>query len=381
VKLPAALAIAATFAVTAAPAAARAESHHTLAGSLQLDYLVVPTNLNAREDTFDGMTAELSLKYSVDFTSNAAASVKVCFACHGFEAAGAYVDLRAADELSVRIGRLTPEFGSFPQRGDPANHHSNDKPLPYDMGRMLHHTRWNEGILPAPWVDNGVELLGTRFVGGGRVDYAAYILSGPKGTSATGDLDFIASRNPNLYYVDNNSEPAFGARLSGTVDFDTTGHGMTFGASFMSGHYDADRHLGFLIGGADLVVNLDGLVLRAEYLARRTDIQVIGNPGLWRYPAGTAGISDDHFFKHGFYAEAEVPIGAVDLFGRFDGLLRFGNALMASQLSSNARLLRYTAGGSVRISENIRIKASAEYYESNDLGNDVALHLAVATPF
>ena len=342
---------------------------------------MVPTNPNIRLSTFDGMTAELSLKYSVDFTSNAAASVKVCFACHGFEAAGAYVDLRAADELSVRVGRLTPEFGSFPQRGDPANHHSNDKPLPYDMGRMLHHMNWNEGILPAPWVDNGVELLGTRFVGGGRVDYAAYILSGPKGTAENGDLDFLSSRDPNLYYVDNNSEPVVGARLSGTADFDATGHGVTFGASFMAGHYDAARHLGFLIGGADIVFNLDGFVLRAEYLARRTDISVATDPMIWRYPAGTPGTSDDHFFKHGFYAEAEVPIGVVDVFARFDGLLRFGNALVTSGLSSTARLLRYTAGASVRISENIRIKASGEYYQSPDLGDDVALHLAVATPF
>jgi hypothetical protein len=381
VKLPAALAISTALAVAAAAAVARAETHHTLAGSLQLDYLVVPTNIDANKDTFDGMTAELSLKYSVDFTSNAAASVKVCFACHGFEAAGAYVDLRAADELSVRIGRLTPEFGSFPQRGDPANHHSNDKPLPYDMGRMLHHRAWNEGILPAPWVDNGVELLGTRFVGSGRVDYAAYILSGPKGTDQNGDIDFIASRDPNRYYVDNNSEPAAGARLSGTIDFDTTGHGVTFGASVMAGHYDAARQLGFAIGGADLVLNLDGLVLRAEYLVRRTEIAMMAAPNIWRYMPGTPGISDDHFLKHGFYGELGVPIGTVDLFARFDGLLRFGNTLTSSGLTSSARLLRYTAGGSVRISENIRIKASAEYYQSNDLGNDVALHLAVATPF
>jgi hypothetical protein len=381
VKRAAALAISATLALATAAAVARAETHHTLAGSLQLDYLVVPTNLTNHADTFDGMTAELSLKYSVDFTGNAAASVKVCFACHGFEAAGAFVDLRAADELSVRIGRLTPEFGSFPQRGDPANHHSNDKPLPYDMGRMLHHKLWNEGILPAPWVDNGVELLGTRFVAGGRVDYAVYILSGPKGTAQNGDLDFIASRDPNRYYVDNNSEPAAGARLSGTIDFDATGHGVTFGASVMTGHYDSARQLGFLIGGADIVVNLDGLVLRGEYLVRRTDISVDATPGAWRYPAGTPGISDDHFFKHGFYGELDVPLGGVDLFARFDGLLRFGNALMSSGLSSSARVLRSTAGGSVRISENIRLKASAELYQSSDLGNDVALHLAVATPF
>ena len=236
-------------------------------------------------------------------------------------------------------------------------------------------------ILPAPWVDNGVELLGTRFVGGGRVDYAAYLLSGPKGTAQNGDLDFIASRDPNHYYVDNNSEPAAGARLSGTIDFDATGHGVTFGASLMTGHYDSARQLGFLIGGADIVVNLDGLVLRGEYLVRRTDIAVDMTPGIWRYPAGTPGISNDHFFKHGFYGELDVPLGAVDLFARFDGLLRSGNALISSGLSSSARVLRSTVGGSVRISENIRLKASGELYQSNDLGNDVALHLAVATPF
>jgi hypothetical protein len=343
---------------------------------------VVPTNPHARTTTLDGMTAELSLKLGVDFTANASASVKVCFACHGFEAAAAFIDLRAADELSVRIGRLTPEFGSFPQRGDPANHLSNDKPLPYDMGRMLHHTEWNEGILPAPWVDNGVELLGTRFVGGGRVDYAAYILSGPKSNADRIDFDFIASREPNAYYVDNNSEPVVGARLSGTADFDSSGHGVTFGASFMAGRYDPDRRLSFVIGGADLMLNLDGFVLRAEYLARRTDMAADDKPaGYWKYGPGPDGRFDDHFFKHGFYAETEVPIGRVDAFVRFDGLLRFGNVPVQSPLSSSARLLRYTAGAAVRISENIRIKTSAELYQSGELGNDVALHLAVATPF
>jgi hypothetical protein len=369
-------------AVATTAAAARAETHRTIAGSLQLDYLLVPTDARARAITFDGMTAELSLKFSIDFTPSASASVKLCFACHGFEAASAFVDLRAADELSLRVGRLTPEFGSFPQRGDPANHRSNDKPLPYDMGRMLHHAEWDEGILPAPWVDNGIELLGTRFVGGGRVDYAAYILSGPKANADLVDFDFIKSRDPNQYYVDNNSEPVVGARLSGTADIDSAGHGVTFGASVMAGHYDADRRLGFLIGGADIVVNLDGLVLRGEYLARRTDMEVGTDPATrWKYGPNADGRYDDHFFKHGFYAEAEIPIGPVDAFARFDGLLRFGNVLMNSPLSSSARLLRYTLGGAVRISENIRVKASAEYYQTNDLGDDVALHLAIATPF
>lgn len=368
-------------AVSLATATASAETRRTIAGSLQLDYLAVPTSSRAQATTLDGMTVELSLKMSIDFTSSASASVKVCFACHGFEAAAAFVDLRAADELSLRIGRLTPEFGSFPQRGDPANHRTNDKPLPYDMGRMLRHSDWNEGILPAPWVDNGVELFGTRFLGAGRVDYAAYILSGPKGNVDAADLNFIASRDPSQYYVDNNTEPVVGARLSGTADLDSEGHSVTFGASFMTGRYDPDRQLGFLIAGADIVVSLEDVVLRAEYLARRTDMAIGQQPATrWKYPPGPGGY-DDHFFKHGFYAEAEVPIGPVDAFARFDGLLRFGNVLAGSPLSSSAKLLRYTGGAAVRISDNIRLKTSVEYYQFSDFADDIALHIGVATPF
>lgn len=368
--------------VIAAPAVAGADTQRTIAGSLQLDYFAVPTDANIHSSTLDGMTAEVALKMNIDFTGNASASVKVCFACHGFEAAAAYVDLRAAEELTVRIGRLTPEFGAFPQRADPSIHRTNDKPLPYDMGRMLHHTDWNEGVLPAPWVDNGVELLGTRFVEGGRVDYAAYVLSGPKGPAGAADLDFVSSRSPAQYYTDNNSQPIVGARLSGAIDLDGEGHAVNLGASIMTGHYDPGRDLSFLIAGADVSVNLAGLILRGEYLARRTDVAIGNNPAArWKYGPGSDGRYDDHFFKHGFYAEAEVPIGRVDAFARFDGLLRFGNVLAGSALSSSARLLRYTAGAAIRLSANIRLKASAELYQFNDLRNDLALHLAVATPF
>ena len=374
--------LAVAVAVTLATATATAETHRTIAGSVQLDYLAVPTSANARTFTLDGMTAELTLKMSIDFTSIASASVKVCFACHGFEAAAAFVDLRAADELSVRIGRFTPDFGSFPQRGDPANHRTNDKPLPYDMGRMLHRADWNEGILPAPWVDNGIELLGTRFVGGGRVDYAAYILSGPKGPPEAADFDFISSRDGNQFYVDNNSEPVVGARLSGTAELGSEGQSITFGASFMAGHYDPGRRLGFVIAGADLVVNLADVVLRAEYLARRTDMAVGATPAeRWKFGPDASGNYDDHFFKHGFYAEAEVPIGRVDAFARFDGLFRQGNVLADSELSASSRLLRYTAGAAVRISDSVRLKSSVEYYQFNDLNDDIALHIGVATPF
>jgi len=104
-------------------------------------------------------------------------------------------------------------------------------------------------------------------------------------------------------------------------------------------------------------------------------------PPIWRYLPGTPGISDDHFVKHGFYGEAEVPIGRVDAFARFDGLLRFGNVLRGNSLSRSASLLRYTAGAAVRVSDNVRLKASAELYQFSDFADEVALHIGVATPF
>ena len=52
----------------------------TFAGSLQLDYLAVPTEARARQFTLDGATVELSLKLTADLSKNISVSVKACFA-------------------------------------------------------------------------------------------------------------------------------------------------------------------------------------------------------------------------------------------------------------------------------------------------------------
>jgi hypothetical protein len=115
---------------------------------------------------------------------------------------------------------------------------------------------------------------------------------------------------------------------------------------------------------------------------RRTDMAVGTDPAMrWKFGPDAAGRFEDHFLKHGFYAEVEVPFAQFDVFARFDGLVRTGNVLLGSPLSRSAYLLRYTGGAAIRISDNVRLKASAEVYQSNDLGNDLALHLGVATPF
>ncbi|MEO8699745.1 MAG: hypothetical protein ABI867_06865 [Kofleriaceae bacterium] len=323
---------------------------------------------------------ELSLKVSVDVSPNVSASVKVCFACHGFEAGMAFVDLRASSELRLRVGRMTPSFGAFPARHDPANHRTSDKPLPYDMGRMLRRDDWNEGILPAPWVDNGVELGGTHFFEHGQLDYAVYAVSGPKGNADAVDFDFVQSRSNEQYYVDNNSQPVVGGRIAGS--FELRGHGtLALGGSAMGGTYDPDAKLGFLIAGVDATLDLHSLIIRGEYLLRRTEM-ALGNDPASRFKFGpdSNGTFANFFVKDGFCIEGEVPIGRVDVLARFDGLRRLGNVLATSQLDSNTSLLRYTAGVAVRVG-GIRVKGSAELYEFSELGREVAIHFGLATPF
>jgi hypothetical protein len=368
--------------VVALASTARAEDiGRTFAGSVQLDYLAVPTDTHARDTTLDGATVELSLKLTKDFTKETSASVKVCYACHGFEVGMAYVEMRAADELRLRVGRMTPAFGSFPLRHDPANHMTSDKPLPYDMGRMIRRREWNEGILPAPWVDNGAELGGTHFWDGGQIDYAIYATSGPKGSADAADFDFQLSRSPEQYYVDNNSQPIIGGRLATALELDDDVV-LNLGASAMAGHYDPDRKLAFGIAGADVVLQLDTVYLRAEYLIRYTEVALGTDPATrFKYGPGPDGKFPDYFTKDGFYAEGEVPFGRISLIGRWDGLRRKGNVLAGSPLTSDSSLFRYTGALAIRLKSGIRLKTSVEYYQFSDFANEVAVHLGVATPF
>jgi len=188
------------------PRPARSQEHN-FAGSLQTNYLAVVTDRDAFMQTFDGLTNELSIKVAVDFNDNVSANVKLCYGCHGVELGMAFADLRVIDELNFRIGRFTPAFGDFPLRHDPANHRTSDKPLPYDMGRMLRMRVFNFGVLPAPYVDQGIEISGTHWFGDDvQFDYAVHLVGGLRSSRDGLDLDFIQSRS--VYYVDNNSEPA-----------------------------------------------------------------------------------------------------------------------------------------------------------------------------
>jgi hypothetical protein len=364
------------------------------AGSAQIDYHFVPTakNANARASTFDGFTLELSGKLAVDFSERLSANVKVCYGCHGFETDMAYFDYRVADEIGFRLGRFSPSFGSFNIRHDPGNHRLSDKPLPYDMGRMLRLRRWNMGVLPSPFPDNGFEVGGKlAFAERSSVDYAAYVVSGFKGSARALDLDFVQSRDGNAYYVDNNGRPTVGGRLALNLGL-ATGSEATLGASVMRGTYDPANDFSYTILGADLSFRLQRTNIRLEYLVRRLDFDT-SDPTLLKYDVAANG---DFVVKHGAYVEIEAPVADdVDVIARVDGMLRVGNVLAVppnappaddGELTNRSYVLRYTLGSSVSLERNLRIKGSSELWQFSDRdarGKKIALgfHFAAVGTF
>lgn len=352
------------------------------AGSVQGAYLYAQDvdGKPARTTGFDGFTTEMSAKLVVDFGEHVSTAVKACFGCHGFEVGMAFVDLNAFDELRFRVGRFSPSFGEFVLRHDPANHRTVDKPLVYDMGRMLRGQEWNWGVLPMPYVDNGLEVSGTHWFGYTfQLDYAAYAVSGLRGTNDGLDVDFIQTRSAAFYYVDNNSRPAAGGRLSGTLDFADSGASFTLGASGMWGWYDPNHNLSYMIGGIDGYARIKKLELRAEYLIRRTEMSLGTDPAArFKYGPGPDGKYDRYFLKDGFYVEALYPIvERVELVGRVDGLRRKGNVPVTSALRDKSAILRYTLGADITIGHGVRVKLAGEFYDFSDFKDELAATLGV----
>jgi hypothetical protein len=356
---------------------------HTFAATAQADYAFAPEDLQRPGVTaFDGATTELSMKLSADLSDHFSANVKVCFGCHGFETDMAYLDYRFGDELDIKLGRFSPSFGAFNIRHDPANHRLSDKPLPYDMGRMLRLRDWNLGVLPSPFPDNGLEISGTHWFGNrAQIDYATYAVSGFKGDYAGTDLDFVQSRSGSYYYVDNNDVPSFGGRLSLTLKLGENAD-LTLGASAMAGTFDPNHELWYVIFGGDATLRIHRTTLRMEWLARREGFDP--DSVQLRY-----AVTDDNafFLKQGAYVELEQPLTSrVDLIVRADGLLRLGDVPVNSPLDKESAVGRATLGVAVLVERHLRIKASTELWEFTDpdvngVKTEVSFHLGAVGTF
>jgi len=384
----------------AARSPAYADEEKNFAGSAQLDYHLVPSEPGAvaapgPSTTFQGFTVESALKVAVDISDHLSANVKVCYGCHGFELDMAYFDFRFFDELDLRVGRFSPTFGAFNLRHDPANHMTSDKPLPYDMGRMLRKGDWHNGVLPSPFPMNGAELNGTHWMGNvAQLDYAVYAATGFKNDTDPNPTDFNLQESHLPYYVTSDPRPAAGARLALTLKAGSAGD-MTLGASWMSGTYDPTNRLLYVIVGGDFALRIGHTALRMEYLIRRQQMDT-SNPDIFKYTI--APVDGDSFTKQGAYVEIEQPVTrALDVLARADGMLRIGNVSNAavgsgteaaaySPLTNQSWVGRETLALAYAIERNFRLKGSVELWEFsyNDLAGretELSFHLGAVGSF
>lgn len=371
------------------PVVARAIDFN-FAGTLQLDYLFVPFGsglARPARSTFDGFTEELGLKVAADLSPHVTVNAKVCYGCHGFEVGMAFVDLRVNESVTVRAGRFSPTFGEFGTRHDPGNHRLPDKPLPYDMGRMLRIVEFDRSVLPAPYVDNGVEVMGHHALGRSvALDWAVHAVTGLRSRADLPfDVDFAAGRT--APYLDNNSQPSVGGRVG--VQFRLAPRvDLTVGGSVMHGAYNNTGTLNYTIAGADLWLRAGRTNVRAEYLLRRTDMSVASQDRFEQPIALVGGQLPDRLAqtRDGWYVEVEQPITRnVDILARWDGLRRIGNTRTGSPLDGDAGISRWTLGTHITVHRGYRIKAAVEHYTywglRNGPGSEVAAHLGVVATF
>jgi hypothetical protein len=321
-----------------------------LSGSASLDYRSVsgPTApQNPSVLGINGLTLEVAQKVVVDVGHGVSFTAKACGGCHGLELDQAYGEVHFKPLFNFRVGRINVPFGEFTVRHDPSNFSTPSKPLPYAMGDMLNYSRegFNLGIVPAPYVDNGLEVFGSLSLGDTvQLDYTVY---GIKGLAGDNDLDFASSRT----YVDNNKLPAFGARLV------LTGEDWAIGASGNAGTYDPKDQLWYLMAGLDFYLRLGPVVLRAEALGRRTDL----DPTAQGYPYT---LVDRWFLKAGWYAQVDwTPHPQLSVVLRSDGLQRFGMPLPESELTRpTVGVQRQTLALLVRANEHLAVKLDYELW-------------------
>jgi len=349
-------------------ATAAAGSSVSVSGSAYVDDWNVGTAKAARHAP-SGVSIEGALKMSVDVNDDVAFAAKACFSCHGLELESIAFEYMPSNAFNVQAGRISVPFGEYHARVDQSGHKTASAPLIYDMGRAAYFEKgaMNMGVLPMPYVDTGVLVYGQRFLGPVQAWYGIYGVGGLRGGN---DIDWTSMRS--LYYTDTNRDPAGGARVSFTYAAGTGGFikNSSVGASFTAGSYDRDSKLKYLVWGADAVVGLGPVTLRAEYAWRRTDLSPTANYAFQ--------VVDPWVRKDGWYVEAEGPFterlsGVV----RLDELRRTGVLLPGATagMAQDSEILRTSAGLVYTPAQSIFVKLGYEYWSPSDFSSFHSVHL------
>jgi hypothetical protein len=361
-------------ALLGAAGSAAAGDNVSVSGSVYVDEWWIRDRAVAARSP-EGITPEASLKVQVEIHDDLSFSTKACFSCHGVELDHVYLDWTPKSAFNVQAGRLTIPFGEYSNRIDPSGHRTASAPLIYDMGRMAYgeKTAMNLGIVPLPYVDTGVLVYGTFWLGRIQTWYGLYGVAGFRGTNG---VDWTAMRSG---YTDNNREPGVGGRLAFTWSNDPGGFfgDLSVGASFTGSRYDRDAKLKSVAAGLDASAQLGPFTVRGEWAASRTDLDPTA--------AGYRYVVVDPFFqKEGWYAELEHPLGSrLQAVYRYDELHRTGVPLPSSsaQLTADSRIDRYTAGLVWTPVQGGYVKLGWEYWDTNDFAKFQSVHVGFGGAF
>ncbi len=345
-------------------------------GSAYVDYWGIPDEAVAARSP-GSFAPATSIKIGVDINDDLSFSAKACISCHGIDVEHVALDFQPKTWFNVQAGRIAVPFGEFANRVDPSSYKTASQPLVYDMGRMAWGTRsaMNLGVLPQPYVDTGALLYGVRWMGE-RIQ-VWYGLWGVAGLRGSNDLDWMAMRT--IPYNDNNREPSGGGRLALSYSADPGAFfgDSNIGGSYTGGRYDKDATRWYHVFGADATLRLWKLVLRGEWVMRRTDLDVAASG----YPFA---LEDDWFKKEGFFGEIEVPLGKY-LQGvyRYEELRRTGAPLPGSvaELTPDSKMIRHTGGFVVTPATAIFVKLGWEYWDTTDFGRFHTYHAGIGGAF
>ena len=195
----------------------------------------------------------------------------------------AEVEYHHSDLLQLNAGRIVVPFGQFNPRSFVDTFDTLSRPLLYpgDEDGIQAPENSPSGVFRSTYSDTGVALSGSRWWESHQFNYALFVTNGLVGTSDLGD---------SASFRDNNDNKQLGARLAYLlVASERTRLG--FGASWMTGKYDAADQLAHRMYGADVVLVIDGLfrggegslTIRGEYVYAPREILVptVGDPTIF----------------------------------------------------------------------------------------------------
>jgi mono/diheme cytochrome c family protein len=271
-----------------------------------------------------GFFPETWLGASWQSESVLSARATVCISCHNenglisrVEVVEAALRLDLAKWFATRhpqvratldAGRFIVPFGAFSAQSNPGVYRTVTKPLIFNMGQRVFNANLGDSVLPMPYADEGANFNLSVPVDqnvNGTID--VYLVNGLQGS--INGVDFLMSRD----YVDNNSNPAAGGRVTLGNQFIRAGGSITGGRFNSSTGFGATAPtLDYQIFGFDIQAHYEDLIrVQAEYARRDSDRQLF---------VGGMPVITEHI--SGFYVEGELRVYCkprISVLARYDG--------------------------------------------------------------